>query len=60
MNVCFEYFGGMRALFYENRLGIKKKIPLGLEPAGDRHLFKRKQGLDTFLSVFFFKCFDVT
>ena len=26
MNVCFEQLGGMSALFYENRLGIKKSI----------------------------------
>ena len=24
MNVCVEQLGGMRTLFYENRLGIKK------------------------------------
>ena len=28
MNVCFEYLGGMCALFYENRLGIKKSVYL--------------------------------
>ena len=26
MNVYFEYLGGMCALFYENRLGIKKNV----------------------------------
>ena len=26
MNVCFEQLGGMCALFYENRLGIKKIV----------------------------------
>ena len=25
-NVCFEYIGGMCALFYENRLGIKESV----------------------------------
>ena len=25
MNVCFEQLGGMCGLFYENRMGIKKK-----------------------------------
>ena len=26
MKVCFEQLGGMCALFYENRLGIKKNL----------------------------------
>ena len=26
MNVCFEYLGGMCALFNENRLGITKSV----------------------------------
>ena len=26
MNVCFELFGGMFAVFYENRSGIKKSV----------------------------------
>ena len=26
MNVCFEYLGGICALFYESRLGIKKGV----------------------------------
>ena len=26
MKVCFELLGGMCALFYENRLGIKKNV----------------------------------
>ena len=26
MNICFELYGGMCALFYENQLGIKKSV----------------------------------
>ena len=26
MTICFEKLGGMCALFYENRLGIKKSV----------------------------------
>ena len=26
MNVCFEYLGGMCALFHENGLGIKRSV----------------------------------
>ena len=26
MKVCFKQLGGMCALFYENRLGIKKRM----------------------------------
>ena len=37
MNVCFEQLGGMCALFFENRLGIKKNLISLLRLSEYRH-----------------------